>query len=61
MECAIDDICRKYIIEVLTDRHYKTTDLNELSIINKIFKDLEYDDWSVWLTDIYEKMLEQEE
>lgn len=57
MKYVIDDACRDYLIELLTDRYYKITDIKELAVINRIYTDLQCESES-WLNTIYEKRRE---
>lgn len=43
----LDDTNRKYLIDLLQDKYYQTTDMQELSKINQIFKilNVETESW----------------
>lgn len=38
MTIELDESNRKYLIDLLQDKYYQTTDMQELSKINQIFK-----------------------
>ena len=43
----LDDTNRKYLIDLLQDKYYQTTDMQELSKINQIFRilNVETESW----------------
>lgn len=47
MTIELDDTNRKYLIDLLQDKYYQTTDMQELSKINQIFKilNVETESW----------------
>lgn len=47
MRIELDDTNRKYLIDLLQDKYYQTTDMQELSKINQIFKilNVETESW----------------
>ena len=47
MIIELDDTNRKYLIDLLQDKYYQTTDMQELSKINQIFKilNVETESW----------------
>lgn len=47
MTIELDDVNRKYLIDLLQDKYYQTTDMQELSKINQIFKilNVETESW----------------
>lgn len=47
MTIELDETNRKYLIDLLQDKYYQTTDMQELSKINQIFKilNVETESW----------------
>ena len=47
MTIELDESNRKYLIDLLQDKYYKTTDMQELSKINQIFRilNVETESW----------------
>ena len=47
MTIELDDANRKYLIDLLQDKYYQTTDMQELTKINQIFKilNVETESW----------------
>ncbi len=47
MTIELDDTNRKYLIDLLQDKYYQTTDMQELSKINQIFRilNVEIESW----------------
>lgn len=47
MTIELDESNRKYLIDLLQDKYYQTTDMQELSKINHIFKilNVETESW----------------
>ena len=47
MTIELDESNRKYLIDLLQDKYYQTTDLQELSKINQIFRilNVETESW----------------
>mgnify|MGYP006065346451 FL=1 len=47
MTIELDESNRKYLIDLLQDKYYQTTDMQELSKINQIFKilNVETESW----------------
>lgn len=47
MTIELDDTNRKYLIDLLQDKYYQTTDMQELSKINQIFRilNVETESW----------------
>lgn len=52
MAYTIDEKCRDYLIQILTELYYKTTDLDELATINRLYECLDYES-EEWLTAFY--------
>lgn len=46
-----DDESYEFLLQILTERYYTTTNLDELAKINKLFKVLKYESES-WLTTV---------
>lgn len=46
-----DDKSYEFLLQILTERYYTTTNLDELAKINKLFKVLKYESKS-WLTTV---------
>lgn len=47
MTIELDESNRKYLIDLLQDKYYQTTDMQELSKINRIFRilNVETESW----------------
>ena len=47
MTIELDESNRKYLIDLLQDKYYQTTDMQELSKINQIFRilNVEIESW----------------
>ena len=52
MTIELDESNRKYLIDLLQDKYYQTTDMQELSKINQIFRILNVETES-WILELY--------
>ena len=51
MTIELDESNRKYLIDLLQDKYYQTTDMQELSKINQIFRNLNVETES-WILEL---------